>query len=49
MFFLVPLQVHGTPILSLKENDDDFINYIFDIDYTNVKSLQLISTKRKKS
>ena len=24
--------------LSLKENDDDFINYIFDIDYTNVKN-----------
>jgi hypothetical protein len=35
--------------LSLKENDDDFINYIFDIDYTNVKSLQLIEENVKKA
>jgi hypothetical protein len=35
--------------LSLKENDDDFINYIFDIDYTNVESLQLIEENVKKA
>ena len=35
--------------LSLKKDDNDFIDYIFDIDYTNVKNLQLIEENVKKA
>tara|TARA_B100001093_G_scaffold103293_2_gene95501 strand:- start:774 stop:1619 length:846 start_codon:yes stop_codon:yes gene_type:complete len=35
--------------LSLKEDDESFINYIFDIDYKNVKNLELIEENVKKA